>query len=195
MDSLVSSAMCPQKQAVALETVIACQELPWHSSFFLGVARCMLGCSARFNDFQHCRPSDVHLTTNTIEVMAWQTKTSSLQGGKRKPSPLIAPQWCFASFPEPWWETVLQMFQRFSVHPAFQEMDCLIPTVSGGAHGVIPRPSSYSRALRWLKVALYSVAPIEEISKLTWHSMSVYARLCLSGANTKRPTSISWQLD
>jgi hypothetical protein len=122
VDSLVSSAICPQKQAIvpslqlvaALENGISCQDLPWPSRFILGVARFMLGCSARFNDFQRCRPSDVHLTTNTIEVVAWQTKTSSLQGGKRKPSPLIAPQWCFSSCPEPWYETVLEMFQRFS---------------------------------------------------------------------------------
>ena len=153
----------------------------------------MLGCSARFNDFQHCRPSDVHLTTNTIEVIAWQTKTSSLQGGKRKPSPLIAPQWCFSSCPEPWYETALQMFQRFTSHPSLQDMDYLIPTISRGAHGVIPRPSSYSRALRWLKEALYSVAPTEEISKLTWHSMRVFMPDCAS-ANTKGPTPVPWQL-
>ena len=137
VDSLVSSAISPQKQAAvpslqlvqALEIGLACQGLPWPSRFILGVARFTLGCSARFNDFQHCRPSDVHLTTNTIEVMAWQTKTSSLQGGKRKPSPLIAPQWCFSSCAEPWWETVLKMFQRFSSHPSLQEMDYLIPTI------------------------------------------------------------------
>lgn len=182
IDSLVSSTISPQKQAlvpslqlvVSLETGLACQDLPWPTRFILGVARFMLGCSARFNDFQHCNPKDVHLTSNTIEVMAWQTKTSSLQGGKRKPSPLIAPQWSFSPGPEPRWEIVTGMFKRISAHPDLQGTDYLTPTISRGSHGIIPRPSSHSRALRWLKEALYSVHPSDELSSLTWHSTRVF---------------------
>jgi hypothetical protein len=175
-------------------------DLPWPSRFILEVARFMLEAAQHALTISSIAS---HLMSTLLQTLLkrWHgrpKKTSSLQNGTRKPSPLIAPQWCFSACPEPWWETVAAMFKKISAHPSLSSMDYLIPTVSRGSHGVIPRPSSYSRLLRWLKEALYSVAPTEEIGKITSYSIalneSLHAGLCTSSADPEGPTPISRQL-
>ena len=184
MDTLVSTAVAPQKKAAvpSLSVIIALEQglhntaLPLAIRFILGIARFMAGSSARFNDIQHCRPKDFYVTSNSMEVLAWQTKTTGLSGSRRKPCPLIAPQWSFTGLK--WWATLMSILEKMSGHPALQSMDFAIPTVGRELKGFIARPCSYSRALRWLKEALYHVCRREDVLPLTWHSMRVFMPDC-----------------
>ena len=64
-------------------------------SYILGLTRFQLGCSARFHDLQHVHPKELHWTTETIELQAWQTKTVSASKIRRHPVPLICPKYSF----------------------------------------------------------------------------------------------------
>ena len=129
LNTLVKVIMAPQKQAAvpsvqvlhAMEHGLLDDQLPMANRYILGVARFMAGSSARFNDIQHCRPQDYRLTFNSIEVMAWQTKTSGAQGRYRRSCILIAPQWSFTG--HKWWETLITLFQRISNHEKLKIMD------------------------------------------------------------------------
>ena len=189
MDTLVKAITAPQRQAVvpsvsvliAMEQGLMDDQFPMANRYILGVARFMAGCSARFNDIQHCRPEDYRLTSNSLEVMAWQTKTSGAQSRYRRSCVLIAPLWSFTG--HRWWEMLLSLFQRIASHEKLKIMDFSIPTISRNWKGLIPRPCSYNRALRWLKEALYPLCPSGDISRLTWRSMRVFMPDCAFQAN------------
>ena len=70
-------------------------------AFILGMVRFQVGSSARFNDLQHTSPSTMKVTSNTIEMMAWQTKTASAFRIKKNPVPLIAPKLSLSGVD--WW--------------------------------------------------------------------------------------------
>ena len=53
--------------------------------YIMAMARFNLACSARFNDVQHTSPQTVKSTSNTLELLAWQTKTTSAVAIKRNP--------------------------------------------------------------------------------------------------------------
>jgi hypothetical protein len=97
---------------------------------------------------------------------------------------LIAPLWSFSG--HRWWETLISLFQRISKHEKLGIMDFSIPTISRDWKGLIPRPCSYNRSLRWLKEALYPLCNSEEIAKLTWHSMRVFMPDCAFQANISK---------
>ena len=42
--------------------------------YIMAMARFNLACSARFNDVQHTSPQTVKSTSNTLELLAWQTE-------------------------------------------------------------------------------------------------------------------------
>ena len=109
-ETLVSTAATPQRKAVvpAKEVILAleqgaaaCGADPRRKgqvareaidAFILGMVRFQVGSSARFNDLQHTSPITMKITSNTIEMMAWQTKTASAFPLKKNPVPLIAPK-------------------------------------------------------------------------------------------------------
>ena len=121
-------------------------------AFILGMVRFQVGSSARFNDLQHTSPSTVKITSNTIEMMAWQTKTPSAFRIKKNPVPLIAPKLSLSGVD--WWTEWSKTLTLLSSLERFRDMDYLIPTLSKDFQGVIPRPSTSDRGLRWLKEAL-----------------------------------------
>ena len=58
-------------------------------------------------------------------------------------------------------------------------MDYLIPTLSKDFQGVIPRPSTSDRGLRWLKEALVRQGVDQDlVTPLTWHSFRVFIPDC-----------------
>ena len=69
--------------------------------------------------------------------------------------------------------TLLSSLERF------QDMDYLIPTLSKDFQGVIPRPSTSDRGLRWLKEALVRQGVDQDlVTPLTWHSFRVFIPDC-----------------
>ena len=146
-------------------------------SYILGLARFQLGCSARFNDLQHVHPREIHCTTETVELQAWQTKTVSAAKIRRHPVPLICPKYSFSG--KDWWSGLVALIRKLTQEERFKDMDFLIPTVSKGFNGVICRPSTPDRGLRWLKEALFRQGINRElIDPLTWHSFRVFIPDC-----------------
>ena len=184
VDSLVSTTVAPQRKAVvpsiglliAMERALMCETLPFSSRLIMTVARFMAGSSARFNDIQHCRPKDIRLTSNSLEVTAWQSKTTGLTACSRRPCVLIAPQWSFSG--APWWTCSMTIFKKISEHPKFANMDFLLPTIGRDGRGLIARPCAYSRALRWLRDVLFRFSDDQQAATLTWHSMRVFMPDC-----------------
>ena len=121
-------------------------------AFILGMVRFQVGSSARFNDLQHTSPSTMKITSNAIEMMAWQTKTASAFRIKKNPVPLIAPKLSLSGVD--WWTEWSKTLTLLSSLERFQGTDYLIPTLSKDFQGVIPRPSTSDRGLRWLEEAL-----------------------------------------
>ena len=56
-------------------------------SFICGVVRFQIGTSARFSDLQHTSPDTLKVTSATVELEAWQTKTHSAVVVKKKAGP------------------------------------------------------------------------------------------------------------
>ena len=106
--------------------------------YIMAMARFNLACSARFNDVQHTSPQTVKSTSNTLELLAWQTKTTSAVAIKRNPVPLIAPLFSFSG--ARWWIPLERWWKRFRASEEFREMDYLIPTINKDRTGFIPRP-------------------------------------------------------
>ena len=108
--------------------------------YIMAMARFNLACSARFNDVQHTSPQTVKSTSNTLELLAWQTKTTPL----------------FSFSGARWWIPLERWWKRFRASEEFREMDYLIPTINKDRTGFIPRPGTPDRSLRWLKDAFQS---------------------------------------
>ena len=141
--------------------------------YIMAVARFNLACSARFNDVQHTSPQTVKSTSNTLELLAWQTKTTSAVPIKRNPVPLIAPLFSFSG--ARWWIPLERWWKRFRASEEFREMDYLIPTINKDRTGFIPRPGTPDRSLRWLKDALVKQgAPVKDVAALSWYSFRVF---------------------
>ena len=194
-ETLVSTAATPQRKAVvpAKEVILAleqgaaaCGADPRRKgqvareaidAFILGMVRFQVGSSARFNDLQHTSPSTMKITSNTIEMMAWQTKTASAFRIKKNPVPLIAPKLSLSGVD--WWTEWSKTLTLLSSLERFQDMDYLIPTLSKDFQGVIPRPSTSDRGLRWLKEALVRQGVDQDlVTPLTWHSFPVFIPDC-----------------
>ena len=195
-ETLVSTATTPQRKAVvpAKEVILAleqgaaaCGADPRRKgqvareaidAFILGMVRFQVGSSARFNDLQHTSPSTMKITSNTIEMMAWQTKTASAFRIKKNPVPLIAPKLSLSGVD--WWTEWSKTLTLLSSLERFQDMDYLIPTLSKDFQGVIPRPSTSDRGLRWLKEALVRQGVDQglvqnrrmPLSKAAWHMVN-----------------------
>ena len=99
---------------------------------------------ARFNDVQHTSPQTVKSTSNTLELLAWQTKTTSAVAIKRNPVPLIAPLFSFSG--ARWWIPLERWWKRFRASEEFREMNYLIPTINKDRTGFIPRPGTPDRS-------------------------------------------------
>ena len=194
-ETLVSTAATPQRKAVvpAKEVILALEQGAAASgadprrkgqvareaidAFILGMVRFQVGSSARFNDLQHTSPSTMKITSNTIEMMAWQTKTASAFRIKKNPVPLIAPKLSLSGVD--WWTEWSKTLTLLSSLERFQDMDYLIPTLSKDFQGVIPRPSTSDRGLRWLKEALVRQGVDQDlVTPLTWHSFRVFIPDC-----------------
>ena len=150
-ETLVSTASTPQRKAVvpAKEVILALEQgaaaggadprrkgqiaREAIDAFILGMVRFQVGSSARFNDLQHTSPSTMKVTSNTIEMMAWQTKTASAFRIKKNPVPLIAPKLSLSG----WWTEWSKTLTLLSSLERFQNMDYLIPTLSKDFQGVI----------------------------------------------------------
>ena len=144
---------------------------------FIGMVRFQVGSSARFNDLQHTSPSTMKITSNTIEMMAWQTKTASAFRIKKNPVALIAPKLSLSGVD--WWTEWSKTLTLLSSLERFPDMDYLIPTLSKDFQGVIPRPSTSDRGLRWLKEALVRQGVDQAlVTPLTWHSFRVFIPDC-----------------
>jgi hypothetical protein len=107
LDELASTVTTPQKKAVVpdLSVIRALEMGSLHQSFtppdrfLMSVVRFMVGSSARFDDVQHSAPSAMKFTETTCEVLAWQTKTTSVSQIHQKPCPLICPLLSFTNIP------------------------------------------------------------------------------------------------
>ena len=151
----------------------------------MAMARFNLACSARFNDVQHTSPQTVKSTSNTLELLAWQTKTTSAVAIKRNPVPLIAPLFSFSG--ARWWIPLEKWWKRFRASEEFREMDYLIPTINKDRTGFIPRPGTPDRSLRWLKDALGKQgAPAKDVAELSWYSFRVFMPDCAFQAHIPR---------
>ena len=146
--------------------------------YICGITRFQVACSARFNDLQHCHPGLMKYTGGAIEGQAWQTKTVSAVKSKRTPVPLIAPTYSFTG--RDWWTHLYSAWQKMKTLDNFKEADYLIPTVSKDYTGLIARPCTADRALRWLKAALHrhGGVPPELFNHLSWHSFRVFIPDC-----------------
>eukprot|EP00434_Breviolum_minutum_P041685 symbB.v1.2.037085.t1/scaffold5381.1/size27835/3 len=186
-ETLVSTAATPQRKAVvpAKEVILALEHgaaaggadprrkgqvaREAIDAFILGMVRFQVGSSARFNDLQHTSPSTMKITSNTIEMMAWQTKTASAFRIKKNPVPKLSLSGV------DWWTEWSKTLTLLSSLERFQDMDYLIPTLSKDFQGVIPRPSTSDRGLRWLKEALVRQGVDQDlVTPLTWHSFRVF---------------------
>ncbi|CAK9065389.1 unnamed protein product [Durusdinium trenchii] len=135
-DQLTPTVSKPQRKAM-----VPSKEVIW-------ALECgAVACSARFNDLQHTSTSYLQISSSTIELNAWQTKTVSAFKMKKS--------------------------------PAFVDSGYLIPTLSKDGLGLIPRPSSPDRALRWLKAALGRQGLRgPQVENLSWHSFRVFIPDC-----------------
>ena len=133
--------------------------------------------SRQVHDVQHTSPQTVKSTSNTLELLAWQTKTTSAVAIKRNPVPLIAPLFSFSG--ARWWIPLERWWKRFRASEEFREMDYLIPTINKDRTGFIPRPGTPDRSLRWLKDALGKQgAPAKDVAELSWYSFRVFMPDC-----------------
>ena len=152
-----------------------------------------MGCCARFNDLQHTSPVTLRVTTSTIEMMAWQTKTASAFRIKKNPVPLIAPKLTLSG--ADWWTDWVETLKSLHSLERFQDMDYLIPTLSKDFQGVIPRPGSSDRSLRWLKGALIRQGVGQElVQPLSWHSFRVFIPDCAYQLGIPGPNGNTWEI-
>ena len=214
-ETLVSTTSTPQRKAVvpsreviwALEQGAAAVGAVSHSkgvqareaidAFIMGLVRFQVGCCARFNDMQHTSPGTLKVTSPTIEMMAWQTKTASAFRIKKNPVPLIAPKLTLSGVD--WWTDWIETLNSLYSLERFQDMDYLVPTLSKDFQGVIPRPGSSDRSLRWLKEALIRQGVAQElVQPLSWHSFRVFIPDCayqLEIPRTQRQYLGNWQTE
>ncbi|CAE7347611.1 hypothetical protein AK812_SmicGene43291 [Symbiodinium microadriaticum] len=135
------------------------------------------------------------VTSTTVELAAWQTKTHSAAVVKKKPVPLICPKYSFSD--KDWWTPLITTWRKLAATPMFEGMDYLIPTVGKDYDGSIARPVSSERALNWLRAALAR----QELQKdlwvdLTWHAFRVFMPDCAFQAQIPGTrASILGQLD
>ena len=205
-ETLVSTTSTPQRKAVvpsreviwALEKGAAAVGAVSHSkgvqareaidAFIMGLVRFQVGCCARFNDMQHTSPG-------TLKMMAWQTKTASAFKIKKNPVPLIAPKLSLSGVD--WWTDWVETLKTLFALERFQDMDYLIP--SKDFQGVIPRPGSSDRSLRWLKEALIRHGVAQElVQPLSWHLFRVFIPDCayqLGIPRTQRQYLGNWQTE
>ena len=159
----------------------------------MAMARFNLACSARFNDVQHTSPQTVRSTSNTLELLAWQTKTTSAVAIKRNPVPLIAPLFSFSG--ARWWIPLEKWWKRFRASEEFREMDYLIPTINKDRTGFIPRPGTPDRSLRWLKDALGKQRASQGCGgTIVVLLPGLHAGLCIPGSHTEGPTPVPGEL-
>ena len=96
---------------------------------------------------------------------------------RRHPVPLICPKYSFSG--KDWWSGLVALIRKLTQEERFKDMDVLIPTFSKGFNGVICRPSTPDRGLRWLKEALFRQGINRElIDPPTWHSFRVFIPDC-----------------
>ncbi|CAE7028292.1 MKK3 [Symbiodinium sp. CCMP2456] len=81
-------------------------------SFICGIVRFPLGTSARFSDLQHTNPDTLKVTSATVELAAWQTKTHSAVTVKKKPVPLICPKYSFSG--KDWWTPLIATWRKLA---------------------------------------------------------------------------------
>ena len=195
-EELVNTVTQPQRKAPvpdksviwALEEGAACVPIvsssgtvapspPVLDSYILGVVRFQVGCSARFSDLQHTRPGEFKVTTNTVELQAWQTKTTSAVSIKKNPVPLICPKYSFTGVE--WWDGLVSTWRKLAKMEVFKDIDFIIPTISKDYQGLIPRPGAPERSLKWLKEALVRRGVSQDrVQPLTWHSFRVFMPDC-----------------
>eukprot|EP00435_Cladocopium_sp_Y103_P061100 s965_g22.t1 len=78
-----------------------------------------------------------------------------------------------------WWPGWVATIRKLCKLPKFQDMDYLIPTVTKDFNGIIARPSTPDRGLRWLKDALIRQGvERSQVDPLTWHSFRVFIPDC-----------------
>ena len=135
-------------------------------------ARFLLGCSARWNDGQHVLPHTVHLLKDTLEAMAWQTKSTSARQAVKKPVPLIAPLHTFSGVQ--WWIPLVQGIKFLMQSPPFADMDYLLPRLNRDLDGFIPRPATYSTSLSTIRKLLAGNVQASDLASFTWHSLRVF---------------------
>ena len=112
-----------------------------------------------------------------IELQAWQTKTVSAAKIRKQPVPLICPKFSFTG--KDWWLGMVTVIRKMTKLDQFKGMDFLIPTVNKDFNGLIARPSTPDRALRWLKDALVRQGVTRTlVDPLTWHSFRVFIPDC-----------------
>ena len=133
---LQRKAVVPSKEVIwALEQGAAAVGAVSHSkgvqareaidAFIMGLVRFQVGCCARFNDMQHTSPGTLKVTSTTIEMMAWQTKTASAFRIKKNPVPLIAPKLTLSG--ADWWTDWIETLKSLYSLERFQDKELVQP--------------------------------------------------------------------
>ena len=115
---------------------------------------------------------------------------------KKNPLLLIAPKLSLSGVD--WWTEWSKTLTLLSSLERFQNMDYLIPTLSKDFQGVIPRPSTSDRDLRWLKALVRQGVDYDLVTPVTWHSFRVFIPDCtyqLGIPRAQRQYLKNWQTE
>jgi len=113
----------------------------------------MLYASARFNDEQHACHENLVDEPKSVEVPAWQTKTSHIMNRKQKPQVLIAPKTTLSG--HEWWHVILEVNKVFRKDKTFRKIDFMVPAVTKDKSGFIPRPMTNAQFLSTIRSVMY----------------------------------------
>ena len=97
--------------------------------------------------------SYLHLTTDSIEFCAWQTKRKDADD-KTKPQPLICPLMCFSPEGYKWWTALVEVTNSRLKCEVSKDDDFMLPQPGKHRLKFCPRPCPNSQALRWCRTLL-----------------------------------------
>ena len=166
-ETLVSTTSTPQRKAV-----VPSREVIWA----LEQGAAAVGAVSHSKGSRHVRP--LMLSLWDWSGFRWVAVPASMTcSTPANPVPLIAPKLTLSG--ADWWTDWIETLNSLYSLERFQDMDYLIPTLSKDFQGVIPRPGSSDRSLRWLKEALIRQGVAQElVQPLSWHSFRVFIPDC-----------------
>ena len=153
---------------------VACTSPNPTERLLAGLLRFMTGCSARFNDVQHCQPATLKLYEHTVEATCWQTKTMRLGQSHQKPAPLVAPKTSFSG--HEWWKSLMVSYKTLMNQWAdVGTLDFMWPRLNKTKTSFCQVAASNQHALSTMRTLLAKHMPDDpNILPLTLHSWRVF---------------------